>query len=90
MPGTGDITARLHELETTLGELPAAEVPLALAPVTLETRFVAVVDGSDGDTYLQQVDARILDTPLTASGGMAGCCRTCPPRIWPGTWTRSG
>ena len=36
----------------------------------LETDFHAVVDGTNGDTYLKQVDAKLQDTPITASGAI--------------------
>ena len=42
------------------------------SPVPLKTRFTAIVDGSDGDTYLKQVDASFLDTSMTARGAVIG------------------
>jgi hypothetical protein len=41
-------------------------------PVPLSTSFTAVVDGSDGDTYLKQVDAKFLSTELVAKGAVIG------------------
>jgi hypothetical protein len=41
-------------------------------PVHLKTQFRAVVNGSNGDVALQQVDARFLRTALVASGTIAG------------------
>jgi hypothetical protein len=41
-------------------------------PVPLETRFAAVVDGTGGDTYLNEVAASFLRTRLVASGAIAG------------------
>jgi len=41
-------------------------------PVPLKTRFTAVVDGSDGDTYLRKVDASFLETSMTAHGAVIG------------------
>jgi hypothetical protein len=49
---------------------PDFQVDVAGQPVPLDTRFHAVVDGTDGDTYLPSVEARILDTLLTASGAV--------------------
>jgi hypothetical protein len=40
--------------------------------VPLDTRFEAVVDGTDGDTYLNSVDATFLQTSLTARGAIVG------------------
>lgn len=37
-------------------------------PVDLKTDFHAIVDGTDGDTYLEPVVARFLHSSLTASG----------------------
>jgi hypothetical protein len=42
------------------------------APVPLDTRFEACVDGSDGDTYLDRVEAMLGDTPITAQGRIEG------------------
>ena len=42
------------------------------APVPLATRFDACVDGSDGDTYLDRVDATLGSTPIAASGRVEG------------------
>lgn len=41
-------------------------------PVPLTTTFAAVVDGTDGDTYLDSVDARLATTPIAAKGAIAG------------------
>jgi AsmA-like protein len=40
--------------------------------VPLDTTFHAIVDGTNGDTYLQPVDAQFLSTKLTAKGGVYG------------------
>lgn len=37
-------------------------------PVPLHTDFHAIVDGTDGDTYLQPVNAKFLHTTFTAKG----------------------
>jgi hypothetical protein len=39
-------------------------------PVPLETKYHAIVDGTNGDTRLERVDAAFLDTRLVASGGV--------------------
>ncbi len=41
-------------------------------PVPLTTRFQAVVDGTDGDTYLNDVAATLLGTSLMARGKVVG------------------
>lgn len=39
-------------------------------PVPLTTKFHAVVDGTNGNTYLKDVDARLADTAISASGAI--------------------
>ncbi|HTR35314.1 MAG TPA: hypothetical protein VMH80_05400 [Bryobacteraceae bacterium] len=39
-------------------------------PVHLTTRFHSVVDGTDGNTWLQPVDAQLGNSPLTAKGAI--------------------
>jgi hypothetical protein len=53
-------------------ETPNFQVDVGGAAVPLTTRFSAVVDGSDGDTYLKQVDATFLSTQVSASGAVIG------------------
>jgi hypothetical protein len=38
--------------------------------VPLDTTFHAVVDGTNGDTYLKQVDAKLAETMISASGAI--------------------
>lgn len=53
-------------------DTPKFQVDAGGLPVPLQTTFTAVVDGSDGDTYLRQVHARFLNTQLTATGAVIG------------------
>jgi uncharacterized protein involved in outer membrane biogenesis len=53
-------------------DTPKFQVDAGGLPVPLKTRFTAVVDGSDGDTYLNQVDASFLETSMTARGAVIG------------------
>ena len=39
-------------------------------PVPLETSFDAIVDGTNGNTYLQKVDAKLRNTAIQASGAI--------------------
>jgi hypothetical protein len=41
-------------------------------PVHLKTQFHAIVDGTDGDTYLEPVNAQFGRSKITASGGVYG------------------
>ena len=40
--------------------------------MALSARFEAVVDGTDGDTYLNKVNAKFVQTSLTAKGAVTG------------------
>src|SRR4051812_4781732 len=51
---------------------PDFRVNVSANPVPLDTRFEAVVDGTDGDTYLNTVDGKFLRTSLTARGAIVG------------------
>lgn len=51
---------------------PDFRVNISANPVPLDTRFEAVVDGTDGDTYLNAVSASFLQTALTAKGAIVG------------------
>ncbi len=62
--------ARIHVNGTTT--TPDFSVDVAGDSVPLDTRFRAIVDGTNGDTYLEQVDARFLQTSLTARGAIVG------------------
>jgi uncharacterized protein involved in outer membrane biogenesis len=53
-------------------EIPDFKIDDAGKAVSLSTRFTAVVDGSDGDTYLNQVDAKFLNSELIAKGAVVG------------------
>ena len=58
-------------------DTPDFRVAVSGRPVPLHTDFHAIVDGTSGDTYLQPVKARILDSWLTANGSVV---RTKNPR----------
>lgn len=51
---------------------PNFQVNVSANPVPLDTRFDAVVDGTDGDTYLNSVEGKFLQTSLTARGAIVG------------------
>lgn len=51
---------------------PNFSIDVSGRPIPLDTEYHAVVDGTDGDTYLKRVDAKFLDTALTASGAITG------------------
>jgi AsmA-like C-terminal region len=73
LSSTGEFHGPLDRIEiqgTT--DTPNFQVDIGGQPVPLKTRFTAVVDGSDGDTYLQKVDASFLETSMTAHGAVIG------------------
>lgn len=49
---------------------PDFMVTLAGHPVPLRTRYHAIVDGTNGNTTLERIDATFLDTSLVARGGV--------------------
>ncbi len=53
-------------------DIPDFRVAIANHPVHLTTTFHATVDGTDGDTYLQPVDAHFGQTGLVAQGSVEG------------------
>ncbi len=73
LSSTGEFHGPLNRIEiqgTT--DTPKFQVDAGGSPVPLKTRFTAIVDGSDGDTYLTKVDASFLDTSMTAHGAVIG------------------
>lgn len=69
LASTGRYGGTLGRIEVT-GETDTPDFRLAVSgrPVPLHTDFHAIVDGTDGDTYLEPVQARLLQTSFTASG----------------------
>ena len=70
---TGEFHGPINRIEVEgTTDTPKFQVDAGGLPVPLKTRFHAIVDGSDGDTYLQQVDASFLETSMTARGAVIG------------------
>jgi hypothetical protein len=57
------------EVEGTT-EMPDFSLDLAGQKVPLSTRFKAIVDGTNGDTILEQVDARLNNSAISAKGSV--------------------
>ncbi len=82
--GIGGILSSTGEYGGTLDNIvvdgktdtPDFRVAIAGRVVPLHTEFHAIVDGTTGDTYLQPVKARILDSWLVANGSVV---RTTDP-----------
>lgn len=70
---TGQFGGQLDRIDVS-GETRTPDFRLKVSgnPVPLQTKFVAVVDGTDGDTYLNAVSATFLNTALTAKGAIVG------------------
>ena len=49
-------------------EMPDFSLDMGGKPVPLTTRFSATVNGSDGSTVLDRVDAMLIQTPITVRG----------------------
>ncbi|HKT87300.1 MAG TPA: AsmA-like C-terminal region-containing protein [Candidatus Sulfotelmatobacter sp.] len=69
LSSTGRYGGTLGRIEVT-GETDTPDFHLAVTghDVPLHTQFHAIVDGTDGDTYLDPVNARVLDSSFTAVG----------------------
>ena len=69
LASTGRYGGTLGRIEVN-GETDTPDFRLAISghPVPLHTDFHAIVDGTDGDTYLEPVRAGFLQTSFTASG----------------------
>jgi AsmA-like C-terminal region len=51
-------------------DTPDFSVDLAAQPVPLKTTFHAIVDGTNGDTRLERVEARVIETLIVAHGAV--------------------
>jgi hypothetical protein len=73
LSSTGDFAGVLSSIDVRgTTHTPDFSVDTGADAVPLDTTFHAVVDGTDGNTYLKRVDAKFLGTSLTASGAVAG------------------
>ena len=73
LSSTGEFGGELDQIDVRgTTTTPDFSVDVSGQPVPLDTQFHAIVDGTDGDTYLKPVDAHFLHTSLTADGGVYG------------------
>ena len=85
LPGIGGILSSTGKYGGTLGRIevegqtdtPDFRVAVSGHRVPLHTDFHAIVDGTDGDTYLDPVKAKVLNSYFTARGKVV---RTNNPR----------
>ena len=67
----GEFSGRLEEIEVKgTTTTPDFTIDVGGAPVPLDTSFHALVDGTNGNTYLKQVDAKLQDTAISAAGAV--------------------
>ena len=67
----GEFAGRLEEIDVKGNTTtPDFSIDVGGTPVPLATKFHAVVDGTNGNTYLKQVDAKLADTAISASGAI--------------------
>jgi hypothetical protein len=73
LSSVGEFVGQLDRIDVNgTTKTPDFSVDVSGQPVPLDTTFHAIVDGTNGDTYLQPVDAQFLRTKLTARGGIYG------------------
>jgi AsmA-like C-terminal region len=73
LSSVGDFAGQLERIDVRgTTKTPDFSVDISGQPVPLDTTFHAIVDGTNGDTYLEPVDAQFLSTKLTAKGGVYG------------------
>jgi hypothetical protein len=69
----GDYHGALGRIEVAgTADVPDFRLTIAGNPVHLTTQFQAIVDGTDGNTYLQPVNGQFGHTSLTAKGAVEG------------------
>ena len=69
LSSTGNYHGALGKIEVEgATDIPDFRLDISGHRVDLKTDFHAIVDGTDGDTYLQPVVARFLKSSLTATG----------------------
>ncbi|MEI9981462.1 MAG: hypothetical protein WDN23_21215 [Edaphobacter sp.] len=71
LSSVGEFTGQLnHIVADGTTETPDFSLDTANHPMPLHTKFHAIVDGTNGDTYLQPVQARLGGTDFTCSGAV--------------------
>ena len=71
LSSTGEYSGVLERISVSGDtDTPDFRLDSGRRPVPLKTRFRAVVDGTNGNTVLERVDATLADTPIHASGGI--------------------
>jgi hypothetical protein len=68
---TGQFSGHLEEIDVR-GETttPDFSIDVGGTPLPLTTKFHAVVDGTNGNTYLKEVDGKLAETAINAAGAV--------------------
>ncbi len=73
LSSTGKFSGQLDSINVSgKTETPDFQLTIAHNPMPLETDFTALVDGTTGDTYLQNVQAMLMKSPLNVKGAIVG------------------
>jgi hypothetical protein len=71
LSSVGDFAGQLNDITVDgTTETPDFSLDTANHPMPLHTKFHAIVDGTDGDTYLQPVEARLGGSDFTCNGAV--------------------
>jgi hypothetical protein len=71
LDSTGKFAGQLDRIIVDgTADVPAFTLDTANHPIPLKTRFHAIVDGTDGDTYLQPVEATLGSSQFTCTGSI--------------------
>jgi hypothetical protein len=71
LDSTGDFTGNLEAIKVVgLATVPDFSLDLGGKPLPLTSNFTAIVNGTDGTTELENVDAVLVTTPLNVKGAI--------------------
>ena len=71
LDSTGDFTGNLEAIKVVgLANVPDFSLDLGGKPLPLTSNFTAIVNGTDGTTELENVDAVLVTTPLNVKGAI--------------------
>jgi|SRR5580700_5940679 hypothetical protein len=73
LSSVGDYTGKLNDIVVDgTTDVPDFKLDRGSKAVHLTTQFHALIDGTNGDTYLQPVNAKFLNSRVVAKGEVAG------------------
>ena len=73
MSSAGKYSGTLDQIDVE-GDTQMPDFALSIAdnPLPLTTHYIAVVNGTDGNTYLKSVEARLGNSPISVNGEIVG------------------